>query len=130
MIQGAHVGIGVRGKEGSAALQASDVAISQFSFLGNLLLCHGRKSYRRVATFLLFFIYKSVALGWSYIIFAHTTLFSGEGAYPQWLDVIWNPLTSCAVVLILVLDIDVVDEIALASPHLYMPGPTRRFFNG
>ena len=41
MIQGAHVGIGIRGKEGSASVLASDVAISQFSFLANLLFCHG-----------------------------------------------------------------------------------------
>merc|ERR1712048_312419 len=33
MIDGAHVGIGIRGKEGSQAVQASDVAISQFRFL-------------------------------------------------------------------------------------------------
>jgi len=129
MIQGAHVGIGVRGKEGSAAVQACDMAVSEFSFLGNLVLCHGRKSYRRIATFLCFFIYKSVALGWSYIVYAHAMLFSGEGAYPQWLDVIWNPLTSCAVVLILASDIDVPDEVALQSPHLYAPGPERRLFN-
>merc|ERR1719183_2998771 len=58
MIQGAHVGIGIRGKEGSASVQASDMAISQFSFLGNLVFCHGRKAYRRLATFLCFFIYR------------------------------------------------------------------------
>ena len=30
MIQEAHVGIGIRGVEGTAAVQASDFAISQF----------------------------------------------------------------------------------------------------
>merc|ERR1719326_563242 len=59
MIQGAHIGVGIRGKEGSASVQACDVAISQFSFLGSLVFCHGRKAYRRIATFLCFFIYKS-----------------------------------------------------------------------
>lgn len=129
MIQGAHVGIGVRGKEGAAAVQASDMAVSQFSFLGNIVLCHGRKAYRRISTFLLFFIYKSLTLGWSYIIYAHTMMFSGEGAYPQWLDVVWNPLTSCAVVLMLATDIDFPDKVALASPELYKPGPARKYFN-
>jgi len=129
MIQGAHVGVGVRGKEGSSAVLASDLAISQFSFVGNLVLCHGRNSYRRISTFLLFFIYKSMALGWSYIIYAHSMWFSGEGAYPQWLDIIWNPLTSCAVVLMLASDCDVPDEEALRSPQMYTPGPARVLFN-
>mmetsp|Transcript_80072 Transcript_80072/g.166544 ORF Transcript_80072/g.166544 Transcript_80072/m.166544 type:complete len:1134 (+) Transcript_80072:121-3522(+) len=129
MIEGAHVGIGIRGKEGSGAVQASDIAVSQFRFLGSIILCHGRNSYRRVATFLCFFIYKSVALGWSYIVYAHSMLFSGEGAYPQWLDIIWNPLTSCAVVLILASDVDIPDEVALVSPEWYAPGPKRQHFN-
>jgi len=106
-----------------------DVAVTQFSFLGNVLLCHGRKAYRRVALFLCFFIYKSVALGWSYVVYAHTTLFSGEGAYPQWLDIIWNPMTSCAAVLVLTSDVDFPDEVVLRMPKLYEPGPARRFFN-
>merc|ERR1719375_3117436 len=70
MIQGAHVGIGIRGKEGGAAVQASDFAISQFRFLEILLFCHGRKSYRRDATFIQYIMYKSVALGWPYLIHA------------------------------------------------------------
>jgi len=105
------------------------MAISQFHFLGNLVFCHGRKAYRRIATFLCFFIYKSVALGWSYVVYAHSMHFNGQGAYPQWLDVIWNPLTSCAVVLILAFDIDYEDEVALESPELYSPGPDRALFN-
>ena len=32
-----------------ASTQASDVAISQFSFLVPLLFCHGRRAYRRMA---------------------------------------------------------------------------------
>merc|ERR1719375_3052823 len=62
MILGAHVGVGIRGKEGRAAVQASDLAISQFRFLVPLLMCHGRRAYRRSAVFLCYFIYKNVAL--------------------------------------------------------------------
>merc|ERR1712003_86373 len=46
MIQGAHVGIAVRGKEGNQAVQASDIAISQFRFIVPILMCHGRRAYR------------------------------------------------------------------------------------
>merc|ERR1719253_158245 len=86
MIQGAHVGIGIRGKEGNQAVQASDIAISQFKFLVPLLLCHGRRAYRRVAFFLCFYIYKNVALVVGDIIWAHQNKWSGRIAYPEYLS--------------------------------------------
>ena len=49
MIQAASVGVGVAGREGMQAVMASDVAIAQFRFLADLLLVHGRWSYRRIA---------------------------------------------------------------------------------
>lgn len=129
MIQGAHVGIGIRGKEGSAAVQACDVAVSQFHFLGNLLLCHGRKAYRRMATFLCFFIYRSVCLGWSYALYAATTSFSGQLAFPEWLDIMYSPLTTCSVVFLVAFDCDYKDEEAVQRPELYSPGPKRTLLN-
>jgi len=42
MIQEAHVGIGITGKEGLAAARSSDYSIAQFRFLLKLLLVHGR----------------------------------------------------------------------------------------
>merc|ERR1719375_1653983 len=75
MIQGAHVGIGIRGKEGSQAVQSCDVAISKFRFLVPLLLCHGRRGYRRVATFLCYFLYKHVVLSTGDLIWAHQSDF-------------------------------------------------------
>ena len=47
--QEAHVGVGVIGKEGMQAVQASDYAIAQFRFLKRLLLVHGRSNYRRIS---------------------------------------------------------------------------------
>jgi len=129
MIQGAHIGVGIRGKEGSAAVQASDFAVGQFEFLANLLFCHGRRAYRRVATFLCFFMYKSVVLGWSYIIYAHVVRFAGKLSYPEGLDMIFNPLTSCAVVVVMATDFDCVDIEAIRSPGLYRPGHERAYMN-
>jgi phospholipid-translocating ATPase len=45
MIQSAHVGIGLSGKEGLQACNSSDYSIAQFRFLSRLLLVHGRNSY-------------------------------------------------------------------------------------
>jgi len=42
MIQEAHVGIGITGKEGLQAARVSDYAIAQFRFLTKLLLVHGK----------------------------------------------------------------------------------------
>lgn len=49
MIQAAQVGVGISGREGQQAVNASDFAISQFRFLRRLLLVHGRWSYVRMS---------------------------------------------------------------------------------
>ena len=49
MIQQAHVGVGVLGREGTQAARSSDYAISQFRHLERLLAVHGRYSYVRIA---------------------------------------------------------------------------------
>jgi phospholipid-translocating ATPase len=58
MIQEAHVGVGIAGVEGRAAVMSSDYAIGQFRFLTRLLLVHGRWSYRRLAETIANFFYK------------------------------------------------------------------------
>jgi len=53
MIQAAHVGVGISGKEGLQAARSADVAISQFRFLKKLLLVHGAWSYQRLSKLIL-----------------------------------------------------------------------------
>ena len=48
MIQAAHVGVGIYGREGTQALSASDYAIGKFSFLAKLLFVHGIWNYKRL----------------------------------------------------------------------------------
>merc|ERR1712054_279179 len=112
MIQGAHIGIGVRGKEGNQAVQASDIAVSQFRFLVPLLLCHGRRAYRRVAQFLCYFVYKHVVIATADVIWAHQFHFRGEIAYPEWLSSAYALLSSLPVMVILAFDCDLPDNIA------------------
>ncbi len=45
MILEAHIGVGIRGKEGTQAVRSADYAISQFRFLQRLLMVHGRLGY-------------------------------------------------------------------------------------
>ena len=58
MIQEAHVGVGIAGVEGRAAVMSSDFAIGQFRFLTRLVLVHGRWSYRRLSETIANFFYK------------------------------------------------------------------------
>lgn len=51
MIQEAHVGIGITGKEGLQAARTSDYSIAQFRFLTKLLLVHGRWNYIRTCKY-------------------------------------------------------------------------------
>ena len=55
MIQAAHVGVGIVGKEGKQASLAADFSVTQFSFLTRLLLWHGRNSCMLLQVFLLDF---------------------------------------------------------------------------
>jgi P-type E1-E2 ATPase len=79
MIQEAHLGIGISGKEGLQAVNSADFAIAQFRFLKELLLVHGRWNYRRMAKVVRYSFYKNIVL--TQILFAYNFLtgFSGQG---------------------------------------------------
>lgn len=53
MIQEAHVGIGITGKEGLQAARVSDYSMAQFRFLLKFLLVHGRWNYIRTCKYVL-----------------------------------------------------------------------------
>ena len=80
MIQRAQVGVGISGREGLQAVNASDFAIAQFRFLRRLLLVHGRWSYRRLSKVVLYSFYKNIVLGLTLFYFsfftASTSLFA------------------------------------------------------
>jgi magnesium-transporting ATPase (P-type) len=130
MIEGAHIGVGVRGKEGVQAVQVSDIAISQFRFLVPLLLCHGQRAYRRIAVFLCFFLYKNVALVLSDVLWSIQDDFQGRIAFPEWLSMGYNAIfTSWHILFALGWDKGVPDHVANCHPELYADGPLRRQFN-
>jgi phospholipid-translocating ATPase len=60
MIQEAHVGIGISGKEGLQAARISDYSIAQFRFLQRLLLVHGRWNYVRTGKYILATFWKEM----------------------------------------------------------------------
>lgn len=130
MIEGAHLGIAVRGREGTQAVQVSDVAISQFRFLVPLFLCHGRRAYRRIALFLCYYLYKNVVLLMGDVVWMHMDRYRGRIAFPEYLSINYNVFfTSWHILFVLGFDTDVPDAIANSNPALYHVGPRRMLFN-
>lgn len=60
MIQEAHCGVGIAGKEGAQAAMSADYAIGQFRFLVRLLLVHGHWSVVRIARMHCVFFFKNI----------------------------------------------------------------------
>jgi P-type E1-E2 ATPase len=77
MILEAHIGVGIRGKEGTQAVRSADYAISQFRFIQTLLLVHGRWGYQRVSLMICYYFYKNIVLVFTEIYFAFYNGFSG-----------------------------------------------------
>ncbi|XP_028397580.1 probable phospholipid-transporting ATPase IF isoform X2 [Dendronephthya gigantea] len=81
MIQEAHVGIGVMGKEGRQAVRTSDYAISRFKFLRRVLLVHGHLYYIRLATVVQYFFYKNVVFTIPQYLYAFYNAYSQQTLY-------------------------------------------------
>ena len=78
MIQEAHVGVGIMGKEGTQAVRASDYAFGEFRFLQRLLNVHGRFSYLRMANLILFSFYKNFVFITIQFYFGFVNAWSGQ----------------------------------------------------
>ncbi|KAF9738294.1 hypothetical protein PMIN06_001830 [Paraphaeosphaeria minitans] len=127
MIQEAHVGVGIAGVEGRAAVMSSDYAIGQFRFLTRLVLVHGRWSYRRLAECIANFFYKNVV--WTFSLFWYQIFTNFDSQYIfDYSYIVWFNLafTSLPVILQGVLDQDVNDRVSLAVPQLYVRGIERK----
>lgn len=70
MIQEAHVGVGIVGKEGKQASLAADFSINQFKDLKLLLLWFGRISYKNTAIISHFVIHRGLIISFLQFIFS------------------------------------------------------------
>lgn len=78
MIQEAHVGIGIMGKEGRQATMSADFAIAKFMFLRRALLVHGHWYYIRISILTQYFFYKNLTLVVPQIFFGIHSEFSAQ----------------------------------------------------
>ncbi|CAG8548436.1 17391_t:CDS:1, partial [Acaulospora morrowiae] len=130
MIQEAHVGIGITGREGLQAARSSDYSIAQFRFLTSLLFVHGRWSYVRVSKFVLGTFYKCMCFYLTQGIFQLFTGFSGTSLYEAWTLSLYNTLfSSLPVIVIGMLEKDLKRETLIGVPELYQFGQRNEAFN-
>lgn len=119
MIQAAHVGVGIVGKEGKQASLAADFSITQFSHLTRLLLWHGRNSYTRSAKLSQFVIHRGLIISIMQAVFSSVFYFAPIALYQGFLLVGYATLFTMAPVFSLVLDKDVSEDVAMMYPELY-----------
>ncbi|CAG8437521.1 7140_t:CDS:10 [Diversispora eburnea] len=106
MIQAAHVGVGIVGKEGRQASLAADFSILQFSYLTKLLLWHGRNSYHRSAKLAQFVIHRGLIISVIQAVFSAIFFFAPIALYQGFLIVGYATIYTMFPVFSLVLDED------------------------
>ena len=120
MIKAAHIGVGISGREGRAAVLASDFSVGQFRFLARLLLVHGRWSAKRNREVVLYAFYKNFAYTMANVWFGFLSAYSAQPIYTTAAIATFNVLwTSLPTVAFACFDQDVVASVALAHPRLY-----------
>ncbi|CAG8518035.1 3567_t:CDS:2 [Acaulospora morrowiae] len=130
MIQEAHVGIGIAGREGLQAARTSDYSIAQFKFLENLLFVHGRWSYVRLSKFVLGTFYKCICFYLTQGAYQIFTGFSGSSLYEQWTLAFYNTLFSSLPVMVVgMFEKDLNEKTLLGIPELYQRGQKNMEFN-
>ncbi|EKD16506.1 aminophospholipid-translocating ATPase [Drepanopeziza brunnea f. sp. 'multigermtubi' MB_m1] len=130
MIQEAHVGIGISGKEGMQAARTSDYSIGQFRFLQRLLLVHGRWNYVRTAKYVLGTFWKEMMFFLTQTIYQPYNGFTGTSFYEYWTGSVVNVFFVALCIIILgVFDQDLSATTLLAIPELYRRGQRNVAFN-
>ncbi|KAJ5584284.1 uncharacterized protein N7459_004084 [Penicillium hispanicum] len=130
MIQEAHVGIGITGKEGLQAARISDYSIAQFRFLLKLLLVHGRWNYMRACKYTLGTFWKEMLFYLTQALYQRWNGYTGTSLYESWSLSMFNTLfTSLAVIFLGIFTKDLAASTLLAVPELYTKGQRNGGFN-
>lgn len=130
MIQEAHVGIGITGKEGLQAARTSDYSIAQFRFLQKLLLVHGRWNYVRTGKYVLNSFWKETMFYLTMASYQHYAGYTGTSFYESWSLSMFNTLfTALPVIALGVFEKDLDATTLLAVPELYTQGQRNEAFN-
>lgn len=130
MITGAHVGVGIKGLEGSQAARASDFAIGEFKLLRRLVLGYGREFYRLNSDLIGYFFYKNMIVVLPQIWMSFFNGFSGQIVYEPFIFEFYNvAFTSVPVLWYAIRDRQYRIKDLEKAPVLYMQGPLKLLFN-
>ena len=129
MIQTAHIGIGISGQEGLQAVNSSDYAIAQFSFLKKLILVHGRFSSRRISFVINYIFYKNIFAVIPAFLYGFTNVMSGRLLFNVWMQQTFNLVTAIPIAVYGVLDRDVEIQTAMKFPQLYQEAKRGVYFS-
>ncbi|KAK4541025.1 hypothetical protein LTR36_008394 [Oleoguttula mirabilis] len=130
MIQEAHVGIGITGKEGLQAARTSDYSIAQFRFLTKLLLVHGRWNYVRTCKYTVGTFWKEMLFYLTQALYQQYAGYTGTSLYESWSLSMFNTLfTSLVVIFLGIFEQDLHASTLIAVPELYTKGQRSGGFN-
>uniref|UniRef100_A0A8D2Q2H4 Phospholipid-transporting ATPase n=1 Tax=Varanus komodoensis TaxID=61221 RepID=A0A8D2Q2H4_VARKO len=121
MILEAHVGIGIKGKEGRQAARNSDYAIPKFKDLKKLLLAHGHLYYVRISHLVQYFFYKNLCFIFPQFLYQFFCGFSQQPLYdPAYLTMFNICFTSLPIMAYSLLEQHVHIDALMAFPKLYL----------
>lgn len=130
MIQEAHIGIGIKGKEGSQASRAADYSMGEFQHLRRLLAVHGRFSYIRTAGVINLSFYKNIFFSSTQILFQFFCFASGTTLHNQWIVTGWNSiLTLIPPFLYGIFERDLEEDTVIQFPSVYSSNHNHRLFS-
>ncbi|CAH2075970.1 unnamed protein product, partial [Iphiclides podalirius] len=120
MIQEAHVGFGIFGKEGHQAARSADFAFTKFSMVKKMLLVMGHWYYQRLATLIHYFFYKNLVLGNLMLFFQVHTAFSTQSIFDSMYLTCYNLVfTSVPCLVLAVTDQRYPADLLMKNPTLY-----------
>ncbi|XP_060071091.1 phospholipid-transporting ATPase IF-like [Ylistrum balloti] len=120
MIQEAHVGLGIMGKEGRQAVRNSDYAFAKFRFLKRAILVHGNFYYTRLANLVQYFFYKNVAFITAQLFYTFFSGFSQQTIYDVMFLAMYNiTFTSLPIFIYSLFEQTLSQKELLQNPRLY-----------
>ncbi|XP_018059116.1 PREDICTED: probable phospholipid-transporting ATPase IF [Atta colombica] len=120
MIQEAHVGIGILGKEGRQASISADFAFTKFKYLRKALLVHGHWYYLRISILTQFFFYKNIVFITPQVLFGIHNGFSTQELYDGMFLMTFNLIfTSLPILMYGLLEQNYNAKKLMEHPYLY-----------
>lgn len=119
MIQAAHIGIGIVGKEGKQASLSADVSVLKFSDIRRLMLWHGRNGYLSSARLATFVIHRGLIISIIQVIFSSLFYFVAVPIFQGMLMVGYSTVFTMFPVFALCLDYELPEHTVFMYPELY-----------